>query len=85
MSALFIDRLFKQQELAGQSFGIALFKMLGTLAATLVLLTGYSTFLQLTGLVCFLLDVLYIVLLYRLYQQEQISFFTRKKRAANAS
>lgn len=85
MSALFIDSLLKQRQLAGQSFGIAFFKMLGTLAASLVLLTGYSGFLQLTGLVCFVLDVVYLVLLYRLYKQERLSFFTRKRLSVNAS
>jgi len=81
MSALFIDRLLKQRQIAGQSAGIAFFKMLGTLAASLVLLTGYSAFLQITGLVCLVLDVSYIVLLYRLYQQKGLSFFSRKKRS----
>lgn len=85
MSALFIDLLFKQPQLAGQSFGIAFFKMLGTLAASLVLLTGYPTFLQITGLVCFVLDVIYIVQMCRLYRQEQISLFTRKKQVLSAS
>ena len=85
MSALFIDGLLKHRQLAGQSLGIAVFKMLGTLAASLVLLTGYSAFLQLTGLVCFVLDVVYVVLLYRLYKQERLSYFTRKPLSINAS
>lgn len=85
MSALFIDRLVKHQQIEGQSAGIALFKMLGTLAASLVLLTGYPAFLQITGLVCFVLDVIYIVQLYRLYRQEQISLFTRKQQLLSVS
>lgn len=78
ISALFISMLRNRNSLIGQSVGIAFFKFTGTLAASLILLDGFSIFLQLLGLICFILDVVYLLLVINKYKEEQMSFFTRK-------
>lgn len=78
MSASFIDLFLKQQDLKGQSFGIAFFKMTGTLAATIVLFQRYSSFLQLLGVLCFVLDVIYIFLIVDRYKKANLHLLTRR-------
>ena len=78
MSALFIDLLLKQENLKGQSFGIAFFKMTGTLAATIVLFQRYGNFLQFLGVLCFVLDIIYLVMIIDQYKKENLQLFTRR-------
>ncbi|QNA46552.1 transmembrane-type terpene cyclase [Lacibacter sediminis] len=78
MSASFIDLLLKQQDLRGQSFGIAFLKMTGTLAATIVLFQRYSYFLQLLGVLCFVLDMIYIVMIVDRYKKLNLHLITRR-------
>jgi hypothetical protein len=72
-SGLYIQMFFARKSLKGQSFGIAVFKMIGTGMNTLYLLNGFTIFLQLTGLLCLVLDAVYLLLL-----------FTRKRKTVSA-
>lgn len=66
MSVLFISMLVRRQSTLGQSVGIAWFKLLGTLAPTLmVLLAGTSTLIVALGAAVLLFDGLYIWMLSR--------------------
>ncbi len=78
ISSSFISMLLKQNNLNGQSFGIAFFKMLGTTAATIVLFQRYSSFLQFLGILCFVLDVVYIFMIVNRYKKENLQLITRK-------
>lgn len=77
MSGLFIEMLLREQSIRGQSLGIAFFKMLGTLAATIVLFQRYSQFLQLVGVICFVLDVIYIVMVVDRYKKLNLHLIKR--------
>lgn len=79
ISASFLQMILHRNSLAGQSFGIALFKLIGTLSATIFLLDGFTSFLILLGLICFILDVVYLFLVLRIYKQQQLHFITRKQ------
>lgn len=78
MSWMFIAMFLQQQDLKGQAFGIAFFKMLGTVAATIILFQRYSQFLQLMGVLCFILDIIYIVLIVDRYKKENLHLVTRR-------
>ena len=78
MSGLFIDMLLREQSIRGQSFGIAFFKMLGTLAATIVLFQRYSYFLQFIGVLCFVLDMVYIVMIVDRYKKLNLQLVNRR-------
>ncbi len=66
MSVLFIDMLFKRSGPEGQSQVIAVNKWIGTAAPTLQYgLLGGDSFVLGIGLLCFLFDVSYILLLSR--------------------
>ena len=62
MSWLFIAMLNRRRNTAGQSVGIAFFKMIGTLAPT-VIYGSKSTFVLFLGLACFMADLIYLLLL----------------------
>jgi hypothetical protein len=83
-SGLYIQMFFARKSLKGQSFGIAVFKMIGTGMNTLYLLNGFTIFLQLTGLLCLVLDAVYLLLLVQQYQQENRNLFTRKRKTVSA-
>ena len=78
LSGLFIQLFYERNSLKGQSFGIALFKLLGTAFASLFLLNGFTFFLQLTGLLCFVLDFIYLLLVFQQYKKENRNIFTRE-------
>lgn len=78
MSALFISMFLKRNSLDGQSVGIAFFKMMGTLFATIILFNGFNHFLRLLGLICFVLDLGYLVLLLNYYKANRLNYITRK-------
>lgn len=81
MSWMFIEMFMKQQDLKGQAFGIAFFKMIGTLAATILLLQRFSHFLQLLGVLCFVLDMIYIILIVDRYKKLNLHLITRRLKA----
>jgi hypothetical protein len=62
MSWLFIAMLNRRRNTSGQSIGIASFKLLGTLAPTLIYGLE-STFVLFLGLSCFVADLIYLLLL----------------------
>lgn len=64
MSLLFILMLNNRKSTQGQSVAIAVFKMIGTLAPT-ILFGVKSPFVLFLGLSCFVFDFIYTVLLYR--------------------
>jgi hypothetical protein len=84
MSILFIGLLIRRTTTEGQSLLIAIAKCLGTLAATLGIyvkispkgtfeLPNWEVFLVILGILCFVFDVLYIVLLTRKKRQKTVS------------
>ena len=81
MSWMFITMFLKQQDLKGQAFGIAFFKMLGTAAATIILFQRYSQFLQVMGVLCFILDMIYIILMADRYKKLNLHLITRLLKA----
>jgi hypothetical protein len=62
MSWLFIAMLHRRRNTAGQSIGIAVFKLIGTLTPTLIY-GAKSTFVLFLGLACFITDLIYLLLL----------------------
>lgn len=78
ISALYIKMLLLRRSLAGQSFGIALFKLVGTLCSTLFLLSGFTSFLILLGFICFILDTVYLIFIIKTYKQLRLGLITRK-------
>lgn len=81
MSWMFITMFLKQQDLKGQAFGVAFFKMLGTAAATIILFERYSQFLQMMGVLCFILDMIYIILMADRYKKLNLHLITRRLKA----
>ena len=67
MSVLFLVMLFRRNSTRGQSMLIAVAKCIGTLAPTLQqgVLWEINQFIIITGAVCFVFDIIYIVMLYR--------------------
>lgn len=78
ISALFIHMLKLRKSIAGQSTGIALFKLAGSLCATIYLFNGFGLMLQLMGVIAFVLDIVYLLQLAVAYKKEGRSFLTRK-------
>lgn len=78
ISAMYIGMLLKRKSISGQSFGIAFWKCIGTLCATIFLFQGFSIFLQLLGVLCFILDVIYLLMIIAFYKKENRSLLTRK-------
>ena len=78
ISALFIYMLKQRKNIAGQSTGIALFKLAGSVYATIYLLKGFGLLLQLMGVIAFILDVIYMIQLAAAYKKEGRSLLTRK-------
>ena len=62
MSWLFIAMLNRRRNTSGQSIGIAFFKLVGTLAPTLIYGLK-SNFVLFLGLSCFIADLIYLLLL----------------------
>jgi hypothetical protein len=78
MSGLFISMFLKRNSLNGQSLGIAFFKMMGTLCATIILFNGFNQFLCILGIICFVLDLVYLVLLLNFYKANKLNYITRQ-------
>ena len=78
MSALFINMILKRNSLQAQSFGIALFKLTGTISATIILFGNFSAFLRLTGIITFILDMIYLLIVLNMYKQQRLHLITRK-------
>src|SRR5687768_11232529 len=62
MSWLFIAMLIRRRNTSGQSIGIAFFKLIGTLAPTLIYGLK-SNFILFLGMSCFIADLIYLLLL----------------------
>ena len=71
MSLLFISMLNNRKNLGGQSTGIAFFKMIGTLAPT-ILLGMESNFVLFLGITCFAVDLVYLLMLVSFYRRFNI-------------
>ena len=70
MSGLFISLLFWRGNLKGQSLAIAIFKMLGTLCASIALYFYFKTSLiTIISVAILLYDWIYIGLVYKLYRK----------------
>ena len=81
ISALFIYMLKEIKSISGQSTGIAFFKLAVSLCATIYLFNGFSLLLEIMGIIAFVLDVIYLLLLATAYKKEGRSHFTRKQTA----
>jgi len=68
MSWLFILMLIRRQSREGQSVWIALFKMIGTLAPTIIY-GATSHFVLFLGSGCFVADMIYLVMLTTVYKR----------------
>jgi len=79
MSVLFISMLVRRNNVDGQSIYIAIFKMLGTLAPTILfsIQTG-SKLILIFGIGFFLYDLIYIGMLYQKFVELKLNPFTRK-------
>ncbi|MEG1820223.1 MAG: hypothetical protein RR012_05865 [Oscillospiraceae bacterium] len=71
MSMLYIFLLFSRKSTEGQTMLIAIGKMVGTLGATIAIMVYMWDILNiLGGLLCFMFDMVYIVLLYKQFKAE---------------
>lgn len=66
MSVAYLYMLNRRQSDKGQTMLIAVCKCVGTLAPTLIGVIESNAFIVVTGIVCFILDVLYIVFLHEI-------------------
>ena len=73
MSILFIVMLYKRGSSEGQTMMIAVAKWIGTLAPTIQqgLVQSFNIYVLLTGLLCSVWDIIYIVLLKRQIEKEK--------------
>lgn len=79
MSILFIGMLVKRNGVDGQSMYIAIFKLLGTVAPTIVYVASTGSNLVLVlGIEIFIFDVIYIVMLHHEFRELSLNPFTRK-------
>lgn len=77
MSVSFISMLAKREDIKGQSIYVAVLKLIGTLAPTLVLCSSHPLVFML-GAGCFFYDSVYTILLVKKYKQLGLSVFSRK-------
>lgn len=72
MSVLFLVMLYRRGSTRGQSMTIAVAKWLGTLAPTILMgvLQGPNIYIILTGIVCSVFDIIYIIQLYQWKKRE---------------
>ena len=72
MSIMFVVMLYRRGSARGQSMLIAVAKWIGTLAPTLLLgvVQQFNIYVILTGAICSVFDILYIVLLHRMLAGE---------------
>ena len=79
MSALFVTMLVKRNSAAGQSLFIALFKMIGTLLASILFfrLVPSSELLKFFYVAIFIFDLIYTVMLYQMLRREDIAPWSR--------
>ena len=78
MSVAFVSMFAKREDLKGQSIYVAVFKLIGTLAPTMIMGPGHPLILML-GSGCFFYDSVYVALVGRKYYQQHMNVFTRKQ------
>ena len=73
MSIMFVIMLYRRNSSRGQSMLIAVAKWIGTLAPTLLLgvVSQFNIYVILTGVICSVFDILYIVLLQKKLKEEK--------------
>lgn len=73
MSILFIVMLYKRESSEGQTMTIAIAKWIGTLAPTIQqgLVQDFNVYVLMTGFLCSVWDILYIILLHRQIQKDK--------------
>ncbi len=66
MSIMFIQMFFERKNTNAQSLSIAIFKCIGTLTPTIYgQLNGINIYILLTGILCFVFDIIYIYLIFQ--------------------
>lgn len=73
MSFLFIDMLLKRSDRSAFSMTVAICKCIGTLAPT-ILFGMENSFVLVIGSLCFVMDLIYIGLLYQFKQKELVAY-----------
>ena len=71
MSLMFIGRLDREKTCKGQTMTIAVSKCIGTLTPTIYGTMEGNMFILVTGIFCFIFDIIYILYLHRVQSQEQ--------------
>lgn len=71
MSIAYLYMLNRRRSSKGQSMTIAVCKCIGTLTPTIFGTMGGNTFILVTGIICFVLDVLYIYFLHNVQKKER--------------
>lgn len=72
MSIMFVVMLFQRDSTGGQSMIMAFAKCIGTLVPSILggFLESFNSFIILTGLICLVFDIIYIVLLSQMKRKE---------------
>lgn len=84
MSVAFISMLTKREDIKGQSIYIAIFKLIGTLIPTILIMMGPEhPLVVMLGAGCFFFDSVYTVLLVRKYRVLGLKVFSRKPMVSN--
>jgi len=83
MSMAFISMLAKREDIKGQSIYIAIFKLIGTLSPTILIMMGPAhPLVVMLGFGCFFYDSVYTILLVKKYRQLKL-MLSRKPVASN--
>lgn len=79
MSALYVAMLVRRDSVAGQSLYIALFKMIGTVLASILFfrLVPTSALLNFLYVAIFVFDLMYAVMLYQMLRRDEIKPWAR--------
>lgn len=73
MSLMFLGRLDREKSSRGQTMTIAVCKCIGTLTPTIYGTIEGNMFILVTGIICFLFDIIYILYLRQVLLEEQQS------------
>lgn len=71
MSVAYLYMLNRRQSSKGQTMTIAICKCIGTLTPTIFGTIEGNTFILVTGIICFIFDIIYIYLLYEVINKEK--------------
>ena len=73
MSITYLYMLNSRRSSKGQSMTIAICKCIGTLTPTIFGTIEGNTFILVTGIICFIFDIIYIFFLHKVIQKEKLA------------